>query len=209
MCSGAGSSDFDYLLVEQGITSSFGTAGQDTGFATDGYSNIQKSPLYISRGGFFYGATNGGDFGGLASQGDLWSNTTVSGTHAYYLEYRSVFISSALNYDRYYGFPVRCITRDFNFLLVQYGIAVNYVGVDSNATWATSGYNNIQANPIYIPRSGYLDGGSISDKASYGCLWSGTTISGTNAYDLRYGSSGVYPAYGNNRQYGFPVRCIT
>ena len=101
----------------------------------------------------------------------------------------------------------------FNFLLVQYGIAVNYVGLNSNATWATNGYNNIQTNPIYTTRSGYFvsgdDGaGSFLSQASGGHLWSGTIYSGTYAYDLGYDSSLVVPADINYRQSGYPVRCI-
>ena len=95
-----------------------------------------------------------------------------------------------------------------NFLLVQYGIAVNYVGAGTNATWATSGYNNVQANPIYTPQGGLFNGGGFSNQASYGYLWFSTTNSGTYAYDLVYGSSNVFPANYSNRQNGFPVRCI-
>ena len=100
------------------------------------------------------------------------------------------------------------IFRDFNFLLVQYGIAVNYVGERTNATWSTGGYNNVQANPLYATRSGYFGGGSFYGQASNGFLWSGTTNSGTDAYYLYYNSSNVLPANYYNRQYGFPVRCI-
>ncbi|MBQ6461216.1 hypothetical protein IJJ36_02160 [Candidatus Saccharibacteria bacterium] len=95
-----------------------------------------------------------------------------------------------------------------NFLLVQYGIAVKYVGDGLNATWATNGYNNIQTNPIYTTRSGWFGGGSFYYQASNGFLWSGTTNSGTYAYNLYYGSSYVYPAGNSNRQRGFPIRCV-
>ena len=96
----------------------------------------------------------------------------------------------------------------FNFLLVQYGIAVNYVGVATNATWTTSGYNIMQNDPLYIPRSGHLYDGSFNSQVSDGRLWSGTTSSGTIAYFLDYGSSFVRPARNFNRQIGLPVRCI-
>ena len=98
--------------------------------------------------------------------------------------------------------------RDFNFLLVQYGIAVNYVGMASDAKWATSGYNNVQANPLYIPRSGYFAGSSFNLQAAAGRLWSGTARSDTGAYYLLYTSSIVYPDHYGSRSYGFPVRCI-
>ena len=85
---------------------------------------------------------------------------------------------------------------------------MNYVG-NANATWTTEGLTIIQENPLYIPRSGNFDGGSFYWQASYGYLWSGTTNSGTSAYGLFYYSSSVRPAYNYNRQFGFPVRCIT
>ena len=199
----AGSSDFGYLLVEQGITSSFGTADQDLSWNTDGYVKIQSSPLYTTQSGAF----TGGSFN-YQSYGFLWSDTTYSGTNTYSLNYSSSNVTPANFNNRQNGFPVRCITRDFNFLLVQYGIAVNYVGEYSDAKWVTSGYNNVQNNPLYIPRSGYFNGGGFGSQASFGNLWSGTTYSGTNAYALLYSSSVVSPAYIYNSQRGFPVRCI-
>ena len=105
---GAGSSDFGYLLVEQGITSSFGTAGQQLGWNTDGYVKIQSSPLYTTRSGEFYG----GSLYNQASYGLLWSGTTYSGTIAYYLGYNSSGVSPANGSSRQNGFPVRCIARE-------------------------------------------------------------------------------------------------
>ena len=170
---------------------------------TDGYVKIQSNPLYTTRSGNFYG----GSFQAQASYGLLWSGTTGSGTFAYLLSYYSSNVRPALYDNRYYGFPVRCITRDFNFLLVQYGIAVNYVG-SGTATWSDNGYSNIQNKPIYTTRSGFFYSSSFDHRASLGYLWSGTSISGTNAYYLLYNSSDVSPASYSNRQIGFPVRCI-
>ena len=75
-------------------------------------------------------------------------------------------------------------------------------------SWNTNGYSNIQKTPIFIIRSGAFESGSFGTQASDGNLWSSTTGSDTYAYNLVYNSSYVYPAYGNYRQYGFPVRCI-
>ena len=98
---------------------------------------------------------------------------------------------------------------DFNYLLVQQGIAVNYVGAGANATWATNGYSNIQGAPLYIVRSGYNNGSSLSDAAAGGHLWSGSSVSSTHAYNLYYDSGGVGPAgdYGD-RYTRLPVRCL-
>ena len=98
---------------------------------------------------------------------------------------------------------------DFNYLLVQQGIAVNYVGVSTNATWGTDGYSKIQGSPLYIVRSGYNNGGSLSYAASGGLLWSGSSVSSALAYGLYYGSGGVYPAYGGGGRYTRgPMRCL-
>ncbi|MBQ9180633.1 hypothetical protein IJ135_00865, partial [Candidatus Saccharibacteria bacterium] len=103
------SSDFGYLLVEQGITSSFGTAGEALSWNANGHSNIQKAPLFIIRSGIFYA----GSFDGQASNGRLWSGTTTSGTGAFLLYYFSSDVYPAGYYYRQFGFPVRCITRCF------------------------------------------------------------------------------------------------
>ena len=107
----AGSSDFGYLLVEQGITSSFGTAGEKLSWSTNGYSNIQKTPLYTTRNGLF----NGGSFNHQAANGYLWSGTTNSGTDAYFLSYGSSNVAPAYYFFRQLGFPVRCIAHFFRF----------------------------------------------------------------------------------------------
>ena len=116
-----------------------------------------------------------------------------------------IFILSFLRWD----FLFKRSPTTINFLLVQSGIAVNYVGGGLNATWTADGYSNIQETPLFISRSGYFRGGSFEAQASDGALWSGTAYSGTRAYRLYYDSSNVYPAYDTYRQPGFPVRCIT
>ena len=144
--------------------------------------------------------------------------TPVLPISATYIELRISFEKEILTKKTYYekenrsefwfSFLIIIIFRDFNFLLVQYGIAVNYVGLNDNATWSNNGYSNIQKNPLYIPRSGSFLRGSFIDQVSYGYLWSGTTNSDTSAYYLAYVSSVVYPTSDSNRYYGYPVRCI-
>ena len=98
---------------------------------------------------------------------------------------------------------------DFNYLLVQYGIATNYVGASTNATWSpdnTNGYLNIQKDPLYMLRSGYFYSSSLLNAGANGVLWSSTASSSTNGYHLDWNSSNVYPAYPDYRAYGFPVR---
>lgn len=85
--------------------------------------------------------------------------------------------------------------------LVQYGIAVNYVGVQANATFSTNGYGDMQANPLYIIWSGcfYGSSGAFNGWASEGYLWSSTTHSDTYGYYLHYDSSYIAPARYNDR----------
>ena len=99
---------------------------------------------------------------------------------------------------------------DFNYLLVQYGIATNYVGASTNATWSpdnTNGYLNIQKDPLYILRSGYFYSSSLVVAGVNGYLRSSTASGSANDYRLYFDSSNVHPAYSNNRGPGIPVRC--
>ena len=61
--------------------------------------------------------------------------------------------------------------------------------------------------PAFV-RSGYRYGGSTNNQGSYGGYWSSTAYDSSNAYYLLLNSSGVYPAYYNDKYYGFSVRCL-
>ena len=70
-------------------------------------------------------------------------------------------------------------------------------------------YNN--AGPGTTP--GFLLAGNyynstFSDGGSYGYYWSSTSISGTTAYSLNFGSSRVSSASNDSRRRGFSVRCV-
>ena len=57
--------------------------------------------------------------------------------------------------------------------------------------------------------SGYVIGGSVSSRGSYGNVWSSTAYNSYNAYDLYLDSSSVNPgADYNNKYYGRTVRCV-
>lgn len=98
---------------------------------------------------------------------------------------------------------------DLNYLLVQQSIATNYVGASTDAIWQTNGYSNIQGTPLYIVRSGYNNGSSLSVAAASGYLWSGSSVSSTLAYYFLYGSGDVYPARGLGDRFArLPMRCL-
>ena len=68
--------------------------------------------------------------------------------------------------------------------------------------------SRINGNSIFFPASGYRYGTGLNNRGSYGLYWSASLYSQTNGYYLRFYSTGVNPAYSNNRFNGFPVRAV-
>ena len=97
-------SDFGYLLLQQGISTAVG----GTAWATNGHTNIQGSPLFFPRSGYFGSSA----LNGAASYGIFWSSSSNSATDAYYLGYNSGSVGPANNGNRYSGFSVRCVARE-------------------------------------------------------------------------------------------------
>ena len=65
-------------------------------------------------------------------------------------------------------------------------------------------------NKLFFPAAGYSDGTSRSYGGSYGRYWSSTlSSSSTNAYDLYFNVSNVYPQTYNNRYFGISVRPVS
>ena len=98
-------------------------------------------------------------------------------------------------------------TYEFSKMLYAYGITKD----DKNTSgYATGGYNKMVASPLYFVRSGGVSNGSLNGSASYGYYWSSAVGSGSYAFYLGFGSSGVNPAdAGNGNRYnGFSVRCV-
>ncbi len=60
----------------------------------------------------------------------------------------------------------------------------------------------------FFPASGYRHGSGLYNRGSYGYYWSSSLNSQTNGYNLNFNSSGVNPAYNNDRFYGFSVRAV-
>ena len=105
-----GYSDYNYLLVENHVVTSYVGAGTNAVYTTDSYNGlnlIRSTPLYFVRSG------NVSD-GSLVSSGAVglgWSSTVYSGTYGYSLGFDSTVVFPAGNYGRYFGFAVRCIAR--------------------------------------------------------------------------------------------------
>ena len=68
--------------------------------------------------------------------------------------------------------------------------------------------SRINGNSIFFPASGYRNGASLNNRVSLGLYWSSSLNSQTDGYNLYFGSSYVYPAYNDNRFYGFSVRAV-
>ena len=101
--------DFNYLLVENSIATNYVSAGSNNAvWKTNGYYNIQASPLYIVRSGYFYNSR----FGDGSASGLFWSSTSKDGNNAYAISYSSGGIYPAYIFARYGGFAVRCLVRE-------------------------------------------------------------------------------------------------
>lgn len=60
---------------------------------------------------------------------------------------------------------------------------------------------------VYTGNYSYSSG-SLNNEGSNGRYWSRTANSGTDAYNLYFGSSIVYPRNVNSRGNGFALRCV-
>ena len=75
---------------------------------------------------------------------------------------------------------------------------------NSNSTDNPSG---LISAPLYLSRSGRIDGGSRLD-AGAGLYWSSTVYSSERARDLFFNATNVYPENYNARYNGFSLRCV-
>ena len=60
---------------------------------------------------------------------------------------------------------------------------------------------------VYSGDYGWL-AGSLSSRGSYGYFWSSTPYSTANARSLNFGSTRLTPQHGDNKVYGFTIRCV-
>ena len=65
-------------------------------------------------------------------------------------------------------------------------------------------------NTIFLPAAGYRNptNGALASVGTIGYYWS-STVSGTNAFRLSFGSSFVDPGNLDDRAFGFSVRCVS
>ena len=92
------------------VATSYVGADTDAVYTTDpynGFNLIRSIPLYFVRSGY----VNDGSLYDSGAGGGGWSSTVGSGTYGYRLYFLSTTVYPARNFDRYVGFPVRCIAR--------------------------------------------------------------------------------------------------
>ena len=68
--------------------------------------------------------------------------------------------------------------------------------------------SRINGNSVFFPASGYYNGTSLYIRGSYGNYWASTWNSETNARNLNFNSSNVYPQSDNLRRLGFTARAV-
>ncbi|MBQ3476162.1 hypothetical protein IJH26_01465, partial [Candidatus Saccharibacteria bacterium] len=105
---------------------------------------------------------------------------------------------------------------EINYTWVNEGLAKDYVTGTGTATYNpdnSTGWINIQNNPMYMVAAGYKNGTSAPTQLStYGRYWTNTAYSNSVAYAPYFYSSGLYPTYYNSsnspRDRGFSIRCV-
>ena len=68
--------------------------------------------------------------------------------------------------------------------------------------------SRINGNSIFFPASGYRYGAGLSNRGSVGNYWSASLGSQAYGYNLSFSSTGVDPANGGFRFFGFSVRAV-
>ena len=99
----AGGYEFSKLLYAYGITTD---DKNTTGYTNGGFNKIIASPLYFVRAGYLYG-----DYNGLGSHGNYWSNANKDNIDAYNLYFYNSDINPASYFSRGGGRSVRCLAR--------------------------------------------------------------------------------------------------
>ena len=105
--------------------------------------------------------------------------------------------------------------RSWNYLLKTTYTVINTAG-DQTVT-SRNKYGNAYSPslamheiPLSVVFSGdyYWVNGGLGSRGTYGYFWSSTPYATTYARYLAFSSTSVYPQGGNNKTYGFTIRCV-
>ena len=77
-----------------------------------------------------------------------------------------------------------------------------------NVGYQTNGWYKLSTHLLYFTRAGYLWSSDYYGTTTNLNYWSATSYDGSHAYNLYAYSGALYPAYRNNRGFGFSVRCV-
>ena len=95
------------MLYKAGITANLSAGNESVGYATGGFNKLRSNPYYFVRSGLI----DGGTLYVPGVYGYYWSSTVSSSTYAYSLGFTGTDIYPGRNYNRYYGWSVRCVAR--------------------------------------------------------------------------------------------------
>ena len=97
-----------------------------------------------------------------------------------------------------------------DLLYTHYNIIKTKQGtnITNQVSYTNDGFNNIRKAPLWFVRSGNIVNTSLDHAVIYGGDWSSTVASDSNAYDLGFNSSGVWPASTHFRGNGRSIRCL-
>ena len=99
--------EFGRMLYQAEITAKVSAGNDSVGYTTGGFNKLRSAPYYFVRSGYI----NNGTLNFPGVRGYYWSSTVSSSTYAYLLYFNGTDIYPARNYDRYFGWSVRCVAR--------------------------------------------------------------------------------------------------
>ncbi len=100
------------------------------------------------------------------------------------------------------------VNNEFGRMLYKAEITAMLSAGDDSVGYMTGGFNKLRSSPYYFVRFGGIGGGTLYSPGVYGFYWSSTVSSSTDAYNLLFSGTDIYPARNNGRQAGMSVRCV-
>lgn len=158
------------------------------------------------------GATSESDYGDLFAWGAtepyrLNGTTPIDNTDNYGKSY-----ANTIQHDLYPNEDVATVKWGKGWIMPTKAQFEELLANTTNAWTTQNGINGRKftasnGNSIFFPAAGYVDGGSLGSRGSYGHFWSRTRNSAASAWRLSVYSGGA-GVNGSNRLYGFSVRPV-
>ena len=102
------------------------------------------------------------------------------------------------------------VNNEFGRMLFKEGITASLSNGNESVGYynGVTSFNKLRSNPYYFVRSGNINGSTLYNSGVYGRYWSSTVSGSTNAYDLDFNGTDIYPARNTSRYVGRSVRCV-